>query len=265
MVADIAQPIERRVGVRYESVSRMFSAHAGIIDATAEAAPGECLAFMGASGCGKTTLMRVAAALEVPDSGRVVFVRGGSEVPREQVEIGVCFQEPRLLPWRNALRNVALPLELRGVPRAHARERAQEALERVGLSSWGRALPGRLSGGMRMRVGLARALVNRPSVLLLDEPCSALDIVTRVEIEDHIARLQTDLGITVILVTHAIEEAAFLADRVCILSGAPASIAETLEIGHKSRSSNERDSGSFTATLTLLMQSMHDAARRGSG
>ncbi len=262
VAAEIVQPTPHGVGVRFDGVGKVFSENAGVVGIDSSVAPGACLAFMGASGCGKTTLIRMAAGLEAPTSGRVVFLRGGQEVPAHEVEIGVCFQDPRLLPWRSALRNVALPLELRGVPRREAKARAQEALVRVGLGDWGRVLPSRLSGGMRMRVGLARALVNRPSVLLLDEPCSALDIVTRVEIEDHIGRLKSELGITVILVTHSIEEAAFLADRVCMLAGAPATIAETLEIGHASRGPSVRDSGSFGATLTLLMQSLHSAARR---
>ena len=240
----------------------MFSRTAGVKEISLCVAPGECVALMGASGCGKTTLVRIAAGLEVPTAGAISFVRGGKVAARTDVEVGVCFQEPRLLPWRTALRNVALPLELRGVDRREATMRAYDALDLVGLLGSSKTMPAQLSGGMRMRVGLARALVAHPSVLLLDEPCSALDIVTRVEVEDHIARLQRSMNMTVVLVTHAIEEAAFLADRVVILGGSPAGILETVPISHGARVSDIRDSDAFAVTLAQLMKSLHAAARR---
>ncbi len=251
------------VTVRFDRVSRLFSAVAGVAGIDFKVAPRECVALMGASGCGKTTLLRIAAGLEAPTGGRMSFERDGKEVPRTEVEIGVCFQEPRLLPWRNALRNVALPLEIRGVPKRDARLRAYDALDLVGLLGSAKTMPAKLSGGMRMRVGLARALVAQPKVLLLDEPCSALDIVTRVEIEDHITHVREAMHMTIVLVTHAIEEAAFLADRVAILAGSPAGVIETLEITHGSRASAVRDSQEFSVTLSRLMQSLHAAARRG--
>ncbi len=226
--------------------------------------PGECVALMGASGCGKTTLVRMAAGIESMSAGSITFLRGGLLLPRASVEIGVCFQEPRLLPWRNALRNVALPLEIRGVPKSEARMRAYDALDLVGLLGSAKMMPAKLSGGMKMRVGLARALVAHPTVLLLDEPCSALDVVTRVEVEDHIARVQESMHMTVVLVTHAIEEAAFLADRVAILGGSPSGIVEMIEIDQRGRTPEVRDTAEFATTLSRLMQALHAAARRRS-
>lgn len=246
----------------FAGVSRRFSQTAGVGPLDLRVAPGECVAFMGASGCGKTTLVRLAAGLERATTGSVRFERGGTEVPRTEIEIGVCFQEPRLLPWRNALRNVALPLELRGVPRGQARLAALDALDLVGLLGSAKSMPAQLSGGMRMRVGLARALVARPSILLLDEPCSALDVVTRVEVEDHIARLQESMHMSVLLVTHAIEEAAYLADRVIILAGTPSGPVEEIAVGHRSGGPEVRDSVGFSATLSRLMQALHTASRR---
>lgn len=251
------------VGLRFDHVTKEYGADAGVRAVSLEVAPGECVAVMGASGCGKTTLVRIAAGLERVDGGRVEFIGESGPLARERVEVGVCFQEPRLLPWRTALGNVSLPLELRGERRRDARLRAAEALDLVGLSGWERALPASLSGGMRMRVGLARAIVARPRVLLLDEPCSGLDVVTRVGIEDSIARLRESMHITVVLVTHAIEEAAFLANRVVIIAGKPATIVEEIPVGRGSGGSEIRDSDSFGASLGTLMRALRRAARSG--
>ncbi|MSR18611.1 MAG: ABC transporter ATP-binding protein [Phycisphaerales bacterium] len=257
--------------LRFQSVTRTFEGRGGVCDISLTVDAGSCVAVMGASGCGKTTLLRIAAGLESTSSGSVVrsseargaLPRSSVAAGAEVAEVGVCFQEPRLLPWRSALRNVALPLELRGVPRSVCRERASAALAMVGLDAWESAYPAQLSGGMRMRVGLARALVTEPKVLLLDEPCSALDVVTRFEIEDHIARLQHQLSMTVLLVTHAIDEAAFLANQVVVLTGVPGRVASTIRVNLSSREPSVRNTPEFESALAQVLQGLHAAALAG--
>ncbi|MFT5683098.1 MAG: NitT/TauT family transport system ATP-binding protein [Myxococcota bacterium] len=178
--------------------------------------PGSITALVGASGCGKSTVLRLLAGLIAPDSGTVTAPRSSR---------AFVFQSPNLLPWLSALDNVALPLKLEGISAASRREQAREALERVGLSDAAASLPRALSGGMRMRVSLARALVTRPELLLMDEPFSSLDALTRRQMHAEFLALWESLSATVVMVTHDLEEAALLCDRVVVLSGQPVTIA----------------------------------------
>ena len=177
--------------------------------------PGECLAVVGASGSGKTTLLRMLAGLEIPDAGEVRI----DGVPSLGVgtERAIIYQEPRLLPWLTVLGNVAFGLEARGVPRPEAQERARAAIGLVGLQEFAAALPRQLSGGMAQRAGIARALAVRPEILLLDEPLGALDAMTRITLQEELARIWQEERVTMILVTHDLEEAIVLADRVLVL------------------------------------------------
>ncbi|GLK66144.1 ATP-binding cassette domain-containing protein [Paracoccus kondratievae] len=177
---------------------------------------GEILAIVGPSGCGKTTLLRVLAGLESPDRGEVLI--DGHPVAGVGRERAVIFQEPRLLPWLTVLENVAFGLEVRGVPAAQARERARHYIHLVGLTEFAEAWPRQLSGGMAQRVGIARALTVQPEILLLDEPFGALDAMTKLTMQEELARIWREEGVTMILVTHDLEEAIFLADRVLVLS-----------------------------------------------
>ena len=182
-------------------------------------APGSFVALLGPSGCGKSTLLRLVAGLDRPDAGEVK-VGDGERRP----SIAYVFQDPHLMPWRRNIDNVALPLELAGVSPAARRDEARAALEKVGLGDAAERYPGELSGGMRMRASLARALVTRPQILLLDEPFAALDELTRHRLDDQLRELWTDLGMTVLFVTHAIGEAAYLAERAVVFSRRPARI-----------------------------------------
>ncbi|KRB62056.1 sulfonate ABC transporter ATP-binding protein [Rhizobium sp. Root708] len=178
--------------------------------------PGECLAIVGASGSGKTTLLRVLAGLEDADSGEVAV--DGQPIRGVGNDRAVIFQEPRLLPWLSVLDNVAFPLENRGVKKAAARQFAARYVKLVGLADFAEALPSQLSGGMAQRVGIARALTVQPGILLLDEPFGALDAMTKISMQEELARIWSEEAVTMILVTHDLEEAVFLADRVLILS-----------------------------------------------
>lgn len=181
-----------------------------------EIAPGEFVALLGPSGCGKSTLLRIIAGLDRPSAGDVI-VRGGTK-------IAYVFQDSHLLPWRNVLRNVALPLELAGVAAKQRHVAALSAVEQVGLLDAIRQYPAQLSGGMRMRASLARALVTDPDLLLLDEPFAALDEITRAQLDEQLHQLWRSRGITVVFVTHSITEAALLAQRAIVLTRRPGKI-----------------------------------------
>lgn len=178
---------------------------------------GQFVAILGPSGCGKSTLLRILADLEKPDAGQIEF----SSTPTRSF----VFQEAHLLPWRTALENVVLPLELTGsVDEANRVAKGREMLARVGLGSAEHKRAHELSGGMKMRVSLARALITEPQLLLLDEPLSALDDVTRNQLQEDLRRLRREFAMTVVFVTHSMSEAVFLADRQIVLSGRPARV-----------------------------------------
>ncbi|QND18803.1 ABC transporter ATP-binding protein (plasmid) [Rhizobium leguminosarum bv. trifolii] len=176
---------------------------------------GESLAIVGASGSGKTTLLRVLAGLEDSDTGEVLV--DGKAVRGVGAERAVIFQEPRLLPWLTVLDNVSFGLETRGLSREQARGRARHYVKLVGLQQFEAAYPRQLSGGMAQRVGIARALAVQPEILLLDEPLGALDAMTKIGMQQELARIWRDEDVTTILVTHDLEEAIYLADRILIL------------------------------------------------
>jgi NitT/TauT family transport system ATP-binding protein len=186
-------------------------------------APGEIVALVGPSGCGKSTAMRLLAGLEAPSRGTVTRTPGRGET-------AVVFQAPTLAPWRTARANAALPLELAGVARAEAAGRADAALARVGLAGAEAARPAQLSGGMAMRVSLARALVTEPRLLLLDEPFAALDEITRRALADDVLRLWAETRPGIVFVTHNVEEAVYMASRVVVMTRGPGVTAGEVEV-----------------------------------
>lgn len=188
------------------------------------------LAILGASGCGKSTLLHIVAGLLRADSGQV-SIEG---VPSRQFtgwdKIGYVFQDDRLLPWRTTQRNVEFALESGAMPRAERAGRARAALELVRLKGFESAFPHQLSGGMRSRVAIARSLVREPSILLMDEPFSRLDALTRVQMHEELLRIHGLLHMTIVFVTHDVEEAAVLADRVVVLAPRPGRVHEIVEV-----------------------------------
>ncbi len=194
-----------------------------------EIGPREVVALIGPNGCGKSTLLRVLAGLLAADAGTVSI--DGRTVTEPDPRVGLVFQEPRLLAWRSAEENVRFPMELAGWSRARQAARAADLLGLVGLREYAHSRPGTLSGGTRQRVSIARALALEPSLLLLDEPFSALDALTRERFNLELLRLWERTGTTIVLVTHSIPEAVFLADRVVVLSPRPAHILADVRVG----------------------------------
>ncbi|MEA3408060.1 MAG: ABC transporter ATP-binding protein [Chloroflexota bacterium] len=190
--------------------------------------PNEFVCIIGPSGCGKSTLLRILAGLVEPTSGRVLL--DGDPLDGPQRRVGFMFQQANLMPWRSALRNITLPLEIQGLNGQEAEERAHEMLELVGLADFADALPHELSGGMQQRVALARALVYDPQVLLLDEPFGALDALTRERMIDELLRIWRIRQKTVVMVTHNIQEAVLVADRVLTMSPQPGRIEKEVPI-----------------------------------
>jgi NitT/TauT family transport system ATP-binding protein len=213
------------VGVRFASPAGELQA---LADCSLEAPAGSFTVIIGPNGCGKSTLLRLVAGLLAPSAG-VVLV-GGAEPRAGDGRVGLAFQQPRLVPWRSVIDNVALPLEVDGTPLSERRQRGHEALERVGLAGVGDLRPRELSGGMAQRAGLARALIGDPPVLLLDEPFSALDALTRETFDAELQRLWLERRRTIVLVTHSVSEAVALADRVVVMTPRPGRVARLVAV-----------------------------------
>jgi NitT/TauT family transport system ATP-binding protein len=218
--------------IRLTGVSRTFTGRSGTVEALRgidlDVTEGEFVAVLGRSGCGKSTLLRLVAGL-LPTTAGEVHV-GGERVTRPRRDIAMLFQRPALLPWRSVIDNVLLPAQIFGWSRAAHRDRAHELLDMAGLAGFAKRLPHELSGGMQQRVALCRSLLGRPRVMLMDEPFSALDALTREELSGELQRIHMDNGATIVFVTHSIDEAVLLADRVVVLSPRPGRIREILDV-----------------------------------
>jgi NitT/TauT family transport system ATP-binding protein len=216
---------------------------------------GEFLSLLGPSGCGKSTVLRLLAGLAAPSRGEIVWRTTKSP------ELGFVFQEPTLTPWSDVFTNVWLPLRLTGVSKEKARPRVEEALELVGLAGFAKAYPRQLSGGMKMRVSIARALVTRPTVLLMDEPFAALDEITRLKLNDDLAALRSSLGATVVFVTHSVFESVYLSDRIVVMAARPGrAVAEIMvESPTASRREGFRLCQAYTDTCVQTSEALHVA------
>lgn len=216
---------------------------------------GEFLTLVGPSGCGKSTLLRLIAGLEQPTTGHIT-------VPaRRPGAIGFVFQEPTLMPWANVAENVLLPLRLQKVRDAEARRRCDELLGLVGLSSCASGYPHELSGGMRMRVSIARALISRPALLLMDEPFAAIDEISRFHLNDDLLRLKQELATTVIFVTHSVYESVYLSTRIAVMSKRPGHILQEIALAAGlPRSKDLRVSALYLGYCLQVSEALSEAA-----
>lgn len=218
--------------ITLERVTQVYDGKAGPVQALTgidlEVGENEFVAVIGRSGCGKSTLLRLIAGLLSPSEGRILVT--GEPVTKPRRDVSFMFQRPALLPWRSVLSNVMLPIEIFGLDRAAYRDEAHRLLDLVGLGGFEKRLPHELSGGMQQRVSLCRSLIHAPNVLLMDEPFSALDALTRTELSGELQRIQLKRPSTVVFVTHSVEEAVVLADRVVVLSPRPGRLRKIVEI-----------------------------------
>ncbi|GAA3098314.1 ABC transporter ATP-binding protein [Streptomyces rectiviolaceus] len=214
------------VAVRFRTKKKDVTA---LRDVSLNVGAGEFVAIVGPSGCGKSTLLKLVAGLLAPSSGDVLL--GGERVRGPRRDIGYVFQRAALLDWRTARRNILLQAEMRGIPGAEARARADDLIRMTGLDGFEDAYPHELSGGMQQRVALCRALLHEPPVLLMDEPFGALDALTREQMNVELHRIWRETGTTVLLVTHSIPEAVYLADRVVVMSPRPGTVEEIIDVG----------------------------------
>jgi len=253
--------------VALRQVGKMFAnATVALEDFSLEVRDGEFVSLLGPSGCGKSTALRLIAGLGEPSRGEVVWAEGGARPGRRgAATIGFVFQEPTLMPWASVFDNVYLPLRLRRWDRAKAAPLVQEALDGVGLSDFSRAYPRELSGGMRMRVSIARALVTRPKLLLMDEPFAALDEITRFRLNNDLVTLYRALRKTVVFVTHSVFESVYLSTRIVVMTSRPGRVFTELAIDAPyPRDERFRTSAEYAAFCRSTSQALA-AAMAGGG
>jgi NitT/TauT family transport system ATP-binding protein len=230
-----------------------------------EVRPGEFLSLLGPSGCGKSTALRIIAGLSEPTSGKVEWLDAEGATAHAPRRIGFVFQEPTLMPWATVAGNVRLPLKLAGLD-ASAYARVDAALERVGLGDFARSYPRELSGGMKMRASLARALVTEPKLLLMDEPFAALDEITRFRLNNDLLALWRSLGKTVVFVTHSVFESVYLSQRIIVMTPRPGRVFSELAIDAPyPRDERFRTSADYAGYCRLVSEALAGAIAAGEG
>ncbi len=216
---------------------------------------GDFISLLGPSGCGKSTALRLIAGLSTPSAGRITWSGGKSEN-----DLGVVFQEPTLMPWATVAQNVWLPFRLRGQSYASVRDEVLDALRLVGLEKFLDAYPRELSGGMKMRVSIARAMVTKPRLILMDEPFAALDEITRFRLNNDLLQLKAKIGCTVIFVTHSVFESVFLSDRIVVMAARPGRVIEEVQVDAPyPRHEEFRTSGEYAALCRRASEALHQA------
>jgi len=252
---------EQRPVVTMRDVSKVFSnGTLALKGMSLDVQSGEFISLLGPSGCGKSTALRIIAGLGAPSSGQVAWP--SSKINSKGLpegDVGFVFQEPTLMPWSTVFGNVYLPLKLRGVSKADARGAVMQQLANVGLADFAKAYPRELSGGMKMRVSIARALVTQPKLLLMDEPFAALDEITRQKLNDDVLDLWTRTRVTVIFVTHSVFESAYLSNRIVVMRARPGQVYTDLPIAQpETRDADYRVSEFYRANC----QTVSDALQR---
>ena len=248
--------------VSLQSISKTFSnGTVALHDFSLDIGERQFVSLLGPSGCGKSTVLRIIAGLGDPTAGTVTWPAAADGAgTRHQREIGFVFQEPTLMPWATAYNNVWLPLRLRGVSKTDARDQVMEALQMVGLEKFAGAYPRELSGGMKMRVSIARALITRPKLLLMDEPFAALDEITRFKLNDDLLHLWETFGWTVVFVTHSVFESVYLSNRIVVMAARPGRVFADLAVDAPyPRDEDFRTSGAYNEYCRLTSDALHRA------
>lgn len=222
---------------------------------------GEFVCILGPSGCGKTTILRIIAGLETQTAGWILL--DGKEISGPGSDRGMVFQEFALFPWRTVRRNIEFGLELKGIPAEERRARTQKYIDLVGLKGFEDYHPYQLSGGMKQRVGIARALANEPAILLMDEPFGALDAQTRNQMQKELLRIWSETKKTVVFITHSVDEAVFLADRIVVMTARPSSISQIYEI--KWERPRDRANPEFAALRKQILAQLEDMVISNNG
>jgi NitT/TauT family transport system ATP-binding protein len=249
------------ISLHVDDVAHVFPGNVRAIENVSfKIGAGEFLALLGPSGCGKSTLLRLIARLDLPTTGSIQVGGDGDFNPRK--DLAFVFQDAHLLPWRTVLHNAALPLELQGVPDKERLAAAKDALDLVGLGEFIERYPAQLSGGMRMRVSIARALVTRPRLLLMDEPFAALDEITRQRLDELLRDLWISQRMTVLFVTHSTQEATFLANRAIVMSRRPGRIVldHSIDLPEQRTAAMRAD-----IQFAKAMRTLYEALERGEG
>ncbi len=250
------------------NVSKVFSnGTLALKDMSLDVERGEFVSLLGPSGCGKSTALRIIAGLGDASTGDIDWPSSTiNSKGLPQGDIGFVFQEPTLMPWQTVFGNVYLPLRLARVSKAEARPRIMEMLASVGLADFADAYPRELSGGMKMRVSIARALVTKPKLLLMDEPFAALDEITRQKLNDDVLRLWKQSGVTVIFVTHSVFESVYLSNRIVVMKARPGQVFADLPLDNDGvRGAEYRTSEEYRAATHKVSTALHDAIHAGGG
>jgi NitT/TauT family transport system ATP-binding protein len=254
-------PSSAGIIVSMEGINKAFaSGTSALSDFALTLHQGEFLSVLGPSGCGKSTALRLLAGLEHPTKGRIDWSDQDAKTSLSYV-----FQEPTLMPWTSVWNNVFLPLRIKGIALAQAQARITEALELVGLNGFEKALPRELSGGMRMRASIARAIVMRPKILLMDEPFAALDEITRLKLNNDLLTLVHQLATTVVFVTHSVYESVYLSSRIAIMSPRPGRIIQDIHINPSTPRNDEfRVSADYLTLCQHTSHALQDIMNRAS-
>jgi NitT/TauT family transport system ATP-binding protein len=259
-MADAHPPVATDISVSMQDVGKTFASGVVALDHFSLALrPGEFVSLLGPSGCGKSTALRLMAGLMEPTRGQVTWTNRKAEG-----DIGFVFQEPTLMPWASVAKNVSLPLELRG--QGASPTCVEAMLRQVGLDGFDRAFPRELSGGMRMRVSIARALVTEPALLLMDEPFAALDELTRFKLNDDLIALWRSVRLTVVFVTHSVFESVYLSERIVVMTSRPGRVHSELKIDAPyPRDRQFRTSAQYAALCRQVSEALAEAAGPGGG
>jgi NitT/TauT family transport system ATP-binding protein len=257
---------QRRPLLRLAGIEKTFaSGTTALTGVDLAISPGEFVSLLGPSGCGKSTLLKIIAALATPSSGTIDWPQAPHDAAGSaEPALSFVFQEPTLLPWRTAAENVRLPLLLAGENKNESRERVDEALALVGLSAFADQHPRQLSGGMKMRVSIARALVTRPKILLMDEPFAALDEITRNKLNDDLLEVFTRQHLTVVFVTHSVYESVYLSSRIVVMSSRPGRVVSDIPVDTSyPRTEEFRTSPAYNERCKLVSTALRMAMHAG--